>query len=674
MTDENDAGWAPPGADDPGSRPSSPSPSNPLVPPHPFSPEAADRVAAEEAAQAIVSRVAPAAAEPSTPPGAPTVATLAVGPVGAASESHPGRFRRGAAALVAVLLISGGGYAALSAGSASGGAESPEQALELMLAAISDGDYLAAMEYLVPSERDTLFQAGLDAADELVRLDVLADDLDLGGLRGVEFDFINLQIRHETPRVGLAHLFVDGGTVTASVDVSSLPLGSIITDRASEDFLTFSDRDTTVVQGAPGPLVAVERDGRWYLSLWYLVAENARLTADLGLPDAGRRPASIGAATPEAAVDGFVEELTRLDIRRMIGMLDPVEAEALYDYAPLFLDQATTSANELLDSLDDEGWVWAIDDLALTSAGDAERARVSINGLSFSATNDAGHVLDLEFSADHVRLALRSADFWGEPYSVDVVSDGDCFTVAYSDAESDSTEETCADEVLAPLGSGVLGGFDRSESLALSVHRVDGRWFISPTGTVTDLYLAILRNLDADALTAMIDGFEGIFESFDEGSLAFPGLFERGRPLIERGEDPGRAEPASGPDNLDLVVGGVDPTFAYDDDTGAELEWWLPQLEAPRIDRGVYASVATDSGEAALVVYELSAPLASPLDDLLTGALLSGTSAASVPFVYVQDPFGEDLMVAVDGTRLVIVGTYGAALTDMEKLLVAQFG
>jgi hypothetical protein len=646
-----------------------------LAPHHPFSPEAAERAAAEQAAQEVVSRVAPAAADSAAAStGAPTVATLAVGPVNAARAERPGRLRRGVAALVAVVLVSGGGYAALSAGSASGGAESPEQALELMLAAIADGDYLAAAEYLVPSERETLFQAGLDTADELVRLDVLAADLDFGGLRGVELEFVDLEIRRETPRAGLAHLFVDGGAVTASVDVGSLPLGSIITDRAPEDFLTFSDREVTVIQRAPGPIVTVERDGRWYLSLWYSVAENARIAVDQGLPDPGRRPTSIGGATPEAAVEGFFDELTRLDVRRMIGMLDPVEAEALYDYSPLFLDQATSSANELLDSLGDEGWVWVIDDLALTSTVDGARAQVSITGLVFSATNDAGHTLDLEFSADHVRFALSSADFWGEPYSVDVESEGDCFTVAYSDAESAGTEETCSDEVLAPLGSGVLGSFNQSESIALSLHRVDERWFISPTGTVTDLYLAMLRDLDPDALAEMIDGFEGIFESFDESSMAFPGLFDSGRPPIEFEEDQARAEPTGEANNLDLVVGVMDLSFTYDDNTGAELKWWLPQLEAPTINRGVYASVETESGEAALVVYELSAPPVAPLEDMLTGDWLSGTSASSVPFLYVQDAFGDDVMVAVEGTRLVIVGTYGATLTDMERLLVSQFG
>ncbi len=77
---------------------------------------------------------------------APVTETLAVGPVPSDTLDRPGRVRRGLAALAAVVLVSGGGYAAFTAATSSGGAETPEEALQLVLEAISQEDYLSAAE------------------------------------------------------------------------------------------------------------------------------------------------------------------------------------------------------------------------------------------------------------------------------------------------------------------------------------------------------------------------------------------------------------------------------------------------------------------------------------------------------------------------------------------------
>ena len=94
-----------------------------------------------------------------TPPREPIPETplpldsVAVGPVAAAEVTGPKRWLGRVAAIAgAAVLIGGGAMLAIDAGSASGGAESPEAAFEGMLAAISAGDLLEAAELVEPAD------------------------------------------------------------------------------------------------------------------------------------------------------------------------------------------------------------------------------------------------------------------------------------------------------------------------------------------------------------------------------------------------------------------------------------------------------------------------------------------------------------------------------------------
>ena len=53
---------------------------------------------------------------------------------------------------------------------------------------------------------------------------------------------------------------------------------------------------------------------------------------------------------------------------------------------------------------------------------------------------------------------------------------------------------------------------------------------------------------------------------------------------------------------------------------------------------------------------------------------MSESSDWPVLVLEVEDAFGEVALVAVDGTRFVLVGGYGAELSLMEAQLVAQLG
>ncbi|HRE01579.1 MAG TPA: hypothetical protein PLV68_09775, partial [Ilumatobacteraceae bacterium] len=89
---------------------------------------------------------------------------------------------------------------------------------------------------------------------------------------------------------------------------------------------------------------AVERDGRWYISLLYTGAVGAAGIDNVPAREEGIAP--VGAKTPEGALDNVIQSLVGLDLESVVAGLNPNEAEVLQRFAPLFID-------DMQDELDD---------------------------------------------------------------------------------------------------------------------------------------------------------------------------------------------------------------------------------------------------------------------------------------------------------------------------------
>ena len=55
--------------------------------------------------------------------------------------------------------------------------------------------------------------------------------------------------------------------------------------------------------------------------------------------------------------------------------------------------------------------------------------------------------------------------------------------------------------------------------MGITVQKVDGKWFVSPVGTVADILLAELGALDKGELTDIIDGTKKVFESLSTDGI-----------------------------------------------------------------------------------------------------------------------------------------------------------
>ncbi len=445
--------------------------------------------------------------------------------VGAEPRNPRGSVVARAAAVVIALGLAGGGAAlAINAGSSTGGSATPEAAVEQLLASLSNEDLLGAAEVIEPAERATLVDTGVSISEELVRLEVLSPDLDLGALTGVDLRFDNLTLRSVPIRSDVTDVFIDGGSSRASIDVSQLPLGKLILDRAPADLLNFTDSVSSPISST-NPIAVVKRDGRWYVSLWYSVAENARLAASQPTPSAADRPVPIGADSPEGAVERLIREAARLDPRTVIGMLDPEEMAALYDYAPLFLPQAESAANDALQAAIDADTTWTIDSIGLSSTVDGRLATVRLDGFEGSLTSPDVKA-HLSLADGNIDATWTASDYTGGSYTASYkVRDG-CTIFETDNPDMGPAFDSCDQpDAMGPFGLGLFGlpgfGLDPMGALdqGIVTRKVDGKWFVSPIRTVTTAMLAGLRAVSPEDLATAADSISGFFTGpFDRTS------------------------------------------------------------------------------------------------------------------------------------------------------------
>lgn len=386
-------------------------------------------------------------------------------------------------------LLAAGTFAVVSLrDDGAGGAESPEAAVESFVGALNDEDVLGALEVLLPAERDAFEDAMVRFVEELQRLEALDESADLGSVEGLDIQIDLASVTTEPVADDIVTVDV-AGTATVVVDQERLPIGDLILDYAFEgDRPTGGggDESSFDTQGSPVRIATVERDGQWYMSVMYSVAESARVAADAGPVPAGDQAVEPqGGSSPEEAMDQFLDAVVALDLERMIASLNPNEAEALQRYAPLFLPDAQAAVGEMVA---EAGLSITIDDV----------------GYDVEVDGDQATIVPVSFSA--------RAEVEGDVTSISY-ADG-CVTVEVGGIE----EQTCEDDTgdtLGPFGAGGLA--DVMSGSGVRLDRVDGEWYVSVLGTAFDTVLASFESLDRADIDELFEGMQdGSIDPFEE--------------------------------------------------------------------------------------------------------------------------------------------------------------
>jgi hypothetical protein len=610
---------------------------------------------------------------PPSPSGEPDVVTVFADPPPAPPRAS--WFGRAVALGAAALLIGCGGYFAIQAGSDDSGADTPLGAMEGAFAALSQEDLVGAAEFVEPSERDTMIDAGFEFIDELIRLDVLAGDFDVSSVDGFDLEFDDMEFRIIEVRDDLAHVYVAGGSATAAVVGSEIPLGELMTDRVDAETLVIRESETTEIEPSDFPVVAVKRDGRWYLSLWYSVAENARLAVDAPLPDPADRLVAIGSDSPDGVVESFVEALQRGDMATMVGLLDPEEAAALYDYAPLFIEDGQDFVDDALQSIRSEGWSWDVTNFETESTRDGRLASVVVTAFALEASDPDGS-LDIDYTPGAMTIRFEGGDV-----RVEIEVEGQCFSMGIDEGYGPETENFCADELLGQGGLSSLGSLytDPTALPGIIVREVGGRWYISPLRTGSESMLSAVQVLEADQLADIVDeviAFAGdLFASgLDPFDTGFGSVDDFG--FDSGGSDSGTddaftidddffttttTQPPLGFDNVDLMPADIEIDVAYDLIGPYRSDpWfsWLNFAEEREYDRGVLAYVALPDGEF------VDAMVLTGLGFADDAAFQEWTGANSLnidgDLVYVRGDtdWGTQFLAAQRDGRVAVVGVY----------------
>jgi hypothetical protein len=370
-------------------------------------------------------------------------------------------------------------------------------------------DLLGATDLLLPGERDLFRQPMIDLVTELSRLEVLTPEADLAKLDGLDITLGRTSVSARAtnvPDIVNVDLHAD---VTTTVDGNAFPIGDVVTDNMDpDDVAEIRGTVDTTTEELDESVTAVEQDGRWYFSLFYTVAEQARADTDYEIPSEGI--GAEGAESPEAAFDLMLDRIAALDVNGMIRALNPGEAAALQRYAPLFLDEAEAAVTEAPVE-------FAVTDRQFHVEGDGDQRTVVIDGLTFTA-----HEADEES---------------GESQAVEIRIEGDCTHLTIDDERfdvcaGDTSSIPEVDEFLAdaPAIDAFVDSLGQAlsdiEPIGIEVREYDGAWFVSPTATYTEAMLAVLRALDRQEIDELIELFEPAADEFFDQILGGFGEYE----------------------------------------------------------------------------------------------------------------------------------------------------
>jgi hypothetical protein len=374
-----------------------------------------------------------------------------------------------AAAGLAALLVVGTLAVGAVFGNSGSGSKSPEGAVRQLADALSHEDPLAAADVLAPEEVRSLHGTIESAERKAAELQLV--QAAGAPLAGVDFDVQGLQLSTESLADGFAKVTVDQGTFSASTHKAQFSALMQKALRASHDNTTSAELDK-LARGLELPtfVVAVRTDGKWYVSATYTLLEYIREYNHLPAADFGSgasAAASLGAVTPDAAVQDSMRALAQGDWIKLITMAPPDELP-VYDY------RAALTALADKNSRNGDGTPnFTIDSMTTKSEVDGDTAKVTLDA---SGTTDSGK------------------------WSIT----GGCFAPPAGDSAT-TVGDLCigADGyVLGPLAL-LYGGFGTNTQI--SVVQRDGRWFVSPVGTVLDTLDRDIATLDQRTLYTMLN-------------------------------------------------------------------------------------------------------------------------------------------------------------------------
>lgn len=386
-------------------------------------------------------------------------------------------------AIVAVIAVAAGSIVtvwALNRSDVQAGAPSPTAAADNLVNAINKGDLAGFFATLAPAESSIMVDLNKDMTEELKRLEVYKQDADPSQIQGAEVSTTDLKYDDSAAERVNDHLTITklvGGKLTVDSDVSKLPFTERFLEAAFPQGIDAKPEheeidiaEATNNGENPIRIATVKVDDQWYPSLFYTIADYALQDAKKDWPAQGI--ANNGAGNPTDAVKELAQAAADGNIERVIELLPPDEMGALHDAGPVLLEEMgrpkstgvkiTTFEAEVQDVTRGKKVVVT----SLVAEADGERVTVRRDGdcYSYEADGENG-----KFCADQVAETI------------------------------DEDISGAAKDALVNLASGML------KNTGIVTTEVDGKWYVSPLRSFTDIELTVLKSLSADDVYALLE-------------------------------------------------------------------------------------------------------------------------------------------------------------------------
>lgn len=433
-----------------------------------------------------------------------------------APQRKPRLVSRIAAVGAVVGLIGVGGVAVQAAMSDPSAPSGPEDAVTTFMEALANEDLAGMVEVLDPYERDSLINPTRRVTGELGRLGVLeADDARYPSIDVVDFTLDGLSVEAHEITPGLVEVRFTAGTLTTTVDPDWAPAGFSPTDH--EAVTAWGELPQTINFGHESiRLITIERDGSWYVTGYYTLAESIRRDRSGPVPVIDGGPLPVGSATADQVIPDVVAELVVLDAEGVLTMLDPHEAAVLYDYAPIYLDDAQTALGALGADASDN---FVIEQITTNAREMNGRTVVSLSELTMALNRD-GDAATVRY-ADGC-ITISEPMFYEEEICASgrtgIASDTNAAAV-WERLQRNAGLTAQESETLQRLGTTLA-----ELETGVTVIERDGRWYLSLMPNLLDTaadYLAVVEPADVDVVTGAISKLIASMDAITVNDLSY---------------------------------------------------------------------------------------------------------------------------------------------------------
>jgi len=429
-------------------------------------------------------------------------------------------------------------YRFFTGDSAAGGAASPQEAIDQLVASVNEKDTVGFIEVFDPDEIEAWFGSFTPAAARFEELDDVSGELrneytdaylsvfdsfeySLTGPNGdpltYEVDQLDDAGRINRVRVqGIDFSLAVGESDTTLIFADDSDSGGLnlpafdgvgIELRDQRDGLAATllrpgfPTENEFGENAHLDFVVVEKDGKWFVSIGYSLLEIARNQGEFDRnpdPDFGRAFELVdtqtgGAESPEALVQAFFDSAEDLDYERIIELIDPLATPYLHDY------------QALIDS--------EIDDRDRRDA--AQELGLSFDDLELDVSEWEGRTL--------VTLGDVGGRFDGGAFDIDTATWCGTFSDDFESVDGCLTD--AIDELLFEIGSREDPASFIPEQTGFVVVQRNGRWYMDALGTMgfytdqlSEATVRLTNELETSAFAEVGDIF------FAEGPIARQGV------------------------------------------------------------------------------------------------------------------------------------------------------